>query len=697
MQSKTLAFEIGTEELPAFDLHAATGQLGSLAEKALDAARIAHDQVQVYSTPRRLIIVAGGIPEQTEASVEEFRGPSVKIAYDAEGNPTKAASGFARGKGVDVDSLERRAEGDTEYVWAVKRTPALRVADLLPELLGGLITAISWPKTQRWGSRHEQFSRPVRWLVALLDDEVIPVRFAGLTAGNATRGHRFLSPGPHTVPSADQLIDVLRGAYVVPSEAEREASIRSQVADIEAATGLVAQLPEKTMAEVVNLAEYPTVMVGEFDELFLAVPKEITVDAMLVHQRYFPLFNADGTLSNKFLITSNGDLAFEHNIVDGNQRVVAARLYDAKFFYDEDLRQPLEAYVDRLDEVVFQEQLGTMRDKTGRIEKLAEHLAADAGLQGQDAADALRAAHLCKADLVTGAVVEFTSVQGVMGSYYARAAGETDQVADAIGDHYRPRFSGDQPPASAVGKVVAMADKLDTVCGLFAIDQAPTGSSDPFALRRSALGIITMLAGSEESEALPANLLPAIDVALGSYEQQGIAFDREAVRAQVIDFFITRTKVMLRDAGMEPDAMDAVLAAGVKEPVEFIRRVRALEQARTNQPETFEDLAVAYARANNLRDASAGTDFDEGMLTEVEHALSCAVVQAEGRVAAALEQGDFAAALQQLADLRKPIDLFFERIMVMDDDLAVRANRMKLLNRFVAVFQDVADFGKLAG
>lgn len=691
MSNKTLAFEIGTEELPAFDLHDATVKLEGLAAAALDGAGVPHGAIEVYSTPRRLIVVVEDVPEQTEATEEVFRGPAAKIAFDAEGNPTKAALGFARGKGLDASALERRDENGTEYVYAVVSTPARNVAELLPELLGGLITAISWPKTQRWGSRNEQFSRPVRWLFAMLGETVIPVEFAGLVAGNTTCGHRFLAPGPHTVASADKLIETLRGAYVVPSEAEREAVIREQVAAAEARTGLKAELHAKTMQEVVNLVEYPTVMVGEFDELFLAVPKEITVDAMLVHQRYFPLFNADGSLANKFLITSNGDARYEANIIDGNQRVVAPRLYDAKFFYDEDLKKPLEAYVGGLSEVVFQESLGTTLDKTKRVVKLAEHLAADAKLGAQDAVDAARAAYLCKADLITGAVVEFTSVQGIMGRYYALAAGETPQVAQAIADHYRPRFAGDDLPESTVGRVVATADKLDTICGLFAVGQGPTGSSDPFALRRSAIGIVAMLEAG-----LPVSLLAAIDAALANYAAAGIEFDVAAVRDEVVEFFVTRTKVMLRDAGNGVDTIDAVLATQVFEPAVIIARVRALEAARKSEPETFEDLATAYARANNLRDAEAGADFDEALLTEVEHALTCAVVQAEGRVARALEADDYAAALSELASLRQPIDLFFERVMVMDEDLAVRANRMKILNRFVNVFVNVADFGLMA-
>lgn len=691
MANKTLAFEIGTEELPAFDLHDATTKLGSIAAKALDSAKIPHGAVDVYTTPRRLIVLVADVPERTEASVEEFRGPSAKIAFDENGQPTKAAIGFAKGKGVDPSALERRDENGVEYVYAIKETPSIDVASLLPDLLGSIITGIEWPKSQRWGRRREQFSRPVRWLFAMLGETVVPVEFAGLTAGSKTLGHRFLSPGPHEVSSADALIDVLRANFVVPSEAEREASIREQVKAIEAETGLVSELPAKTMEEVVNLTEYPTVMVGEFDELFLAVPKEITVDAMLVHQRYFPLFNADGSLSNKFLITSNGNPKYHDNIVDGNQRVVAARLYDAKFFYDEDLKQPLEAYVEKLGEVVFQESLGTTRAKADRLVELAGKLSADAGLEGQDAEDAKRAALLCKADLVTGAVVEFTSVQGIMGRYYAKAAGETDQVAEAIADHYRPRFAGDETPASLVGKVVATADKLDTICGLFAVGQGPTGSSDPFALRRSAIGILAML-----EDGLNVSLISAIDESLDIFEKNGLKFDRAEARKAIVDFFVTRTKVMLRDRGCAADTIDAVLATGVEEPMVLIARSNALESARSNDKETFEDLAIAYARANNLRDAELGADVDEALLTEHSHALAAAVTQAESTVEKSLEADDYPAALSDLAALRGPIDEFFDNVMVMDEDEGVRANNIKLLNKFVSVFANVADFGKMA-
>ncbi|KAB1638705.1 glycine--tRNA ligase subunit beta [Adlercreutzia muris] len=686
----TLAFEIGTEEIPAFDLKRATEQLAELVPASLDAVRIPHGDVAIYTSPRRLIAIVDAVADQTEALEEVFRGPAAKIAFDEAGAPTKAAIGFARGKGLDVDALERRDENGTEYVYAVRSVAAQPVAALLPEVLRGIIDGISWPKSCRWGTTREMFSRPVRWLVALLGDEVIPVQYAGLVAGNTTRGHRFLAPGPHTVPCADELVSVVEGAYVVPTQAAREARIRAGVAAAEAATGYAAELPAKTLTEVINLSEYPTVMVGTFDEEFLKVPEEIIVDAMLMHQRYFPLYDG-GKLTNKFIIVSNGDPEREATIVDGNERVVAARLYDAKFFYEEDLKQPLDAYVERLDEVVFQEALGTMRDKTERVVKLSARLTAAAGIAREEMHDIARAAYLAKADLVTAAVIEFTSVQGVMGSYYATAAGEPERVARAIAEHYRPRFSGDAIPTDVVGQVVALADKLDTICGLFAVGASPTGSSDPFALRRAALGVLAIL-----ETGLPIDLVEAIDAALIIYREAGLQFDNAAVRREIIDFFITREKVALRDAGVKADTIDAVLACGIEEPMVLAARARAVEAARTEQPEVFADLATAFARANNLRDVKLGTGYKKAELSEVECALSEAVVAAEEAVAAALREDRFADALVALAALRAPVDRFFETTMVMDDDPEVRANRLKLLNRFANAFAHVADFGAMA-
>lgn len=687
----TLAFEIGVEEIPAFDLDSANKQLEKMVPAAFADARIPYDSIEIHSSPRRLIVMAYGVADATEALVEEYKGPAAKIAFDADGNPTKAAIGFARGKGLSPENLERREVTGTEYVFATKNIPATPVADLLPDVLAGFITAIKWPRSCRWAAYREYFVRPVRWIVAMLDDVVLPVSFAGAESSNFTMGHRVLAPGKHTVDTAANLLDVIRAAYVIPTQAERERIIREGVAAIEAETGFTADLPAKTLLEVVNLSEYPQPLVSIFDEEFLQVPEEIIVDAMLMHQRYFPLYDAAGKLTNKFIIVSNGNPECAATIIDGNERVVRARLDDAKFFYEEDLKHPLESYIEKLDKVVFQESLGTVRQKAERLEKLACALSADAQLSAADAADAKRAARLCKADLVTNAVIEFTSVQGVMGSYYAAASGETPQVAQAIGQHYQPRFAGDALADTTVGKLVALADKLDTICGLFAVGQGPTGSSDPFALRRSAIGIVNML-----ETGLPISLAAAIDESLASFAAQGVAFDAAAVRAEVVDFFVTRTKVMLRDAGINADTIDAVLAAGVEEPAVISQRAHALEDARANDAETFDNLATAYARANNLRKPELGEDVDDALLTEPERALAGAVATAEQAVASALASDDFAAALSQLAALRAPIDGFFADVMVMDEDAALRDNRLRLLNRFVAVFANVADFGKMA-
>ncbi|MCL1799260.1 MAG: glycine--tRNA ligase subunit beta [Eggerthellaceae bacterium] len=688
-KTETLAFEIGTEEVPAADLARATGQLGGIVGDALDAARIGHGHIEVYSSPRRLAVLAFEVACETEALVEEYKGPATAIAFDDRGAPTKAAVGFAKGKGIDPDSLERRMVGDTEYVFALKHSAAQQTSDLLAPLLEQVIAAIPWKKSCRWGSQTALFSRPVRWLLALFGGDVVPVRFAGLVADRLTWGHRFLAGGPFEVAHADDLPGVLEGAFVVPSMEGRASAIRSGVAAIERETGLRSVLPEATLLEVVNLTEYPTPLIGSFDESFLKVPEEIIVDAMLKHQRYFPLYDGEGRLTNRFIAVSNGDPACSDIIIAGNERVVRPRLADAKFFYEEDLKRPLEHFVARLDTVVFQESLGSVRAKVDRLVALVEHVIEAAGLTAADAADARRAAYLCKADLVSGAVVEFTSVQGIMGAYYARAAGENEQVAEAIADHYRPRFADDAPPRSTVGKLVALTDKLDTICGLFAVGQGPTGSSDPFALRRGAIGIVNMLAAG-----LPVKLVPAVDAALEAYGT--LVGDKAAVLEEVVAFFATRTKVMLRDADHALDVVEAVQAAGVFEPAQIIARVEALSAVREEMPDTMDDLAVAYARAHNLGDAALGIQVDAALTGAAEQGLLEALSAVESQVAGFLATNEYVEALKALAALRAPIDRFFEEVLIMDDDVALRENRLRLLNRFVAVFSPAADFGKMA-
>ncbi len=692
--TRDFLLEIGCEEMPSAPLMKAQDQLGKLVAKGLDEAGLAHGEIRTLSTPRRLAVVVDACATATDEVHEVLRGPKAQIAFDADGVPTRAAEGFARKAGITADQLVRRVADDgNEYVFAERSIASVDALELLSSLCEQTIASIQWPnyRSQRWGSEHQTFVRPIRWICALLGDTVVPVSYADVTSSNTTRGHRVLGPGEHVVPEPSAYEDVLERAYVL-GESRRAEVIRAGIAEVEAARGGAhVDTPKGTFDEVVNLCEWPTVVVGSFDEEFLAVPHEIIVEAMLKHQRYFPIYAADGSLTREFVIVSNADPKVNDTVRAGNERVVRPRLDDAKFFYDEDLKVGLEAFRERLSQVVFQKRLGTVLQKAERMEVLASAIASAASDDPADTVRAARAAHLAKADLVSQAVVEFTSQQGVMGGYYAAAQGEDDQVATAIAQHYRPRFAGDVLPDTLVGRCVAIADKLDTICGMFAIGEPPTGSADPFAVRRSAIGVIAML------RTLPqVSLERVIDVAVGSFADQGIEFDAGDVTSQVKAFFAGRLSAIARDEGIAPDTIDAVSAAGVIDPAEFLSRSHALEDARADDPETFDDLATAFARASHLADASLGADVDPSLLGDAEAALLDACETGEAKVAEALASGDFSGALRALADLRGPIDRFFDDVLVMDEDTGIRNNRLRLLNRFAGVFSGVADIGALA-
>ena len=643
------------------------------------------------SCPRH---AASGVACATEAVHDVKRGPKAQIAFDADGNPTKAAAGFARKCGVDASALTRGVSEDgNEYVFAEKNVPSEPAMPILSALGHDVIAAIEWPnyRSQRWGSEHETFVRPVRWICALLGEEVVPVSYADVKSGNTTRGHRVLAPGEHVVADPSRYEQVLEDSFVLSSD-RREKVIREGIAAIEAERpGSHVDTPARIFDEVVNLCEWPTALVGKFDEEFLRVPQEIICESMLSNQRYFPIFDAEGKLTREFVIVSNADPKVSDTVVAGNERVVRPRLDDAKFFFDEDLKRPMEEFVQRLGIVTFQEKLGTTLQKVQRMEKLAAAVARGAGEDEQGVKLAVRAAHLAKADLVSQAVVEFTNQQGVMGGYYAEAAGEAPEVCAAIREHYRPRFAGDELPSGVCGKCVAVADKLDTCCGIFAIDEPPTGSSDPYAVRRAAIGIIAML------RTLPSvSLKSLIAESLAAYAEQGLVFDREAVAQKVEQFFSGRLKSIARDEGVRLDSIEAVSAVGVIDPAEFIARARALDSARAEQPELFEALAGAFTRAHNLADASLGCEVDTSILGDSELALLSACEEGEEKVASALAQKDFDAACSALAALKEPIDRFFDDVLVMDEHDDVRENRLRLLNRFASVFAGVADVSALS-
>ncbi len=685
--------EIGTEEMPSAPLMNAQRQLSKLVAGKLDEAGLAHGEVRTCSSPRRLTVIVSGVAESTSEVNEVKQGPAADIAFDAEGRPTKAAEGFARKAGLTADQLVRREGADgREHVFAELHVDSKPALPILSEISETTIAGLQWPnyRSQRWGSEHATFVRPIRWICCLFGSEVVPVTYADVTSSNTTRGHRVLGPGEHVVSEPSAYEAVLESAHVL-TERRRDEVIRQGIEKIESEMdGCHVETPKGTYEEVVNLCEWPTVLVGEFDEEFLKVPHEIICDSMLSNQRYFPIYDKDGRLTRKFVIVSNADPRCNETVIAGNERVVRPRLDDAKFFYEEDLKVPMDEFVERLGKVAFQEKLGTMLQKAHRMEALAPEVCTEAG-DAAEAKLAARAALLAKADLVSQAVVEFTNQQGVMGGYYAAAAGEPEVVSRAITEHYRPRFAGDELPGDTVGKAVAIADKLDTICGLFAIDEPPTGSSDPFAVRRSAIGVIAMLRTLEGVD-----LKGLIAKALRSYAEQGLEFDAEKVAADVESFFAGRLASIAKDEGVSPDTIEAVSSVGVIDPTQFLARAHALEDARAGETEVFDDLATAFARASHLTDATLGDDVDESALTEPERALLAACKEGAEKVASTIAEADFTSACAALADLREPIDQFFDDVLVMDDDTKVRENRLRLLNKFVGVFRDVADFAVLS-
>ncbi|MDR1016504.1 MAG: glycine--tRNA ligase subunit beta [Coriobacteriales bacterium] len=685
-QASDYILEIGVEEVPSKALYKATQQLAELATKALDGARIEHGEIHTQSTPRRLVLRVDKLATRTKPLVQKFRGPAAKIAYDEVGNLTDAGIGFAHKKGVAPEKLTCAEEHGTSYVFAEVEQYSKPTPEVLPALLETAIKSLDWPKSMHWGSGKATFIRPIRWILSLWGDQVIPLQYAGIAAGRATWGHHLLANQPFEVADTDQYSSVLGQAWVEGSARFRRQKIEAQIGLLEEKTNLVAHLEDgtDTLAEIVNLVESPTTLVGTFDQRYLQIPPEIIVDAITKHQRYLPLYSPDGKLSNRFLIVSNGTPAYASEITAGHERVVRPRLDDAEFFFQEDKQKPLVDYVDQLKEVVFHEKLGSLYDKTKRMVALAGFLA-DHEIDG-----CKRAALLAKADLVTSAVVEFTSLQGVLGYYYALASDEPEAVAVAIKEHYQPRFSGDCIPDSYEGKIVALADKLDSLAGLFAVGEAPTGSKDPFALRRSAIGVLNIL------RTLPQiDLGHALEAALSAFDAR-LDFDHSATAAALSTFLLGRLQVIAKEEGYRPDTIQAVLATGVLDPKTVLDRIATLDAARKNAPDVFDDLAVAYARANNLRDSALGQELDCALFTQPEQALYDATEAAESQVAEDLGSNDYKAALNTLAALRDPIDKLFEMVMIMDKDDKLKSNHLRLLNRFVGVFADVADFGLMA-
>lgn len=682
--SKTLLLEIGTEEVPAHVMPGILSQLKENAAKTFEELRIEYKNIKTLGTPRRSALLVEGLAEQQADLSKENRGPAVNIAFDADGNPTKAAQGFARGQGVKPEELVTK-DG---YVYAMVHEKGGQTADLLGETLKGLVDGLNFPNNMHWADLDYKFIRPLRWLVALYGQDVIDFEVANVKSGRTSRGHRFLSEGDFEIANADDYVEACRKASIIVDQNERCEMIRQQIAEVAAANGGQAEVNEDLLEEVLYLVEYPTALCGKFDEKYLALPAEAVITPMRDHQRYFPVLK-DGQLLPLFITIRNGGKEHLETVQHGNERVLRARLEDAQFFFDEDRKKTLEQHGEKLKTVVFQDGLGTIYDKALRLEVLAGYIADAIGANEQDKKDAVRAAKLAKADLVTGMVTEFTELQGVMGREYALLDGETNAVAQAIDEHYMPRFAGDSQPASVAGRIVSLADKIDTIVGTFSRGLIPTGSQDPFALRRQALGIVNMLKEAQYHISLSQLVAKAMELL-----KIADAGQQAKLQNDVADFMKLRLKNVLADAGIRYDVVDAVFVT-VDDIYGVFLRAQAVNEA---VKQYMEKTIQAFVRTGNIarkaEDVQAAVEADL-LAEQVEKDLCKAYEAAAAKVEKEIAAQDYAGAIATLSQLAAPIDAFFDGVMVMDKDEKIKNNRLGLLKLVDNLVCQVADFSKI--
>lgn len=682
--SKTLLLEIGTEEVPAHVMPGILSQLKENAAKTFEELRIEYKNIKTLGTPRRSALMVEGLAEQQADLSKENRGPAVNIAFDADGNPTKAAQGFARGQGVKPEELVTK-DG---YVYAMVHEKGGQTVDLLGETLKGLVDGLNFPNNMHWADLDYKFIRPLRWLVALYGQDVIDFEVANVKSGRTSRGHRFLSEGDFEIANADDYVEACRKASIIVDQNERCEMIRQQIAEVAAANGGQAEVNEDLLEEVLYLVEYPTALCGKFDEKYLALPAEAVITPMRDHQRYFPVLK-DGQLLPLFITIRNGGKEHLETVQHGNERVLRARLEDAQFFFDEDRKKTLEQHGEKLKTVVFQDGLGTIYDKALRLEVLAGYIADAIGANEQDKKDAVRAAKLAKADLVTGMVTEFTELQGVMGREYALLDGETKAVAQAIDEHYMPRFAGDSQPASVAGRIVSLADKIDTIVGTFSRGLIPTGSQDPFALRRQALGIVNMLKEAQYHISLSQLVAKAMELL-----KIADAGQQAKLQNDVADFMKLRLKNVLADAGIRYDVVDAVFVTVDDIYGVFLRAQAVNEAVKQDMEKTIQAFVRTGNIARKAEDVQAAVE--AGLLAEqVEKDLCKAYEAAASKVEKEIAAQDYAGAIATLSQLAAPIDAFFDGVMVMDKDEKIKNNRLGLLKLVDNLVCQVADFSKI--
>jgi len=681
---RDLLLEIGLEELPAQYVLRSEKQLAERVDAFLKEARVDFGSIEVYSTPRRLAVIVREVAETQQDLTETLRGPAKKIAQDAEGNWSKAAQGFARGRGLTVEDLYFAEEKGVEYVFAERHEKGQETLSLLNGL-EDVVRSLTFPKNMKWGTSSLRYMRPIRWLIALFGQDIIDFTIEGVRTNNVTRGHRFLSKGDVVISSPAEYVETLESAFVMANYEMRKAEIERQIQELATKQGWTIPLDADLLEEVTNLVEWPTALFGEFDEAYLDLPEEVLITTMKEHQRYFPVY-LDGTLKNYFVTVRNGNAEHLENVARGNEKVIRARLADAVFFYEEDKKTKIDDQLGRLDRIVFHEKLGTTGAKARRVTKIAKELAP---LFEADLEKVSRAGAIHKFDLVSQMVYEFTELQGIMGEKYALQQGEDKEVAAAIREHYMPRFAGDASPETATGAVLALADKLDSIAAFFGIGMIPSGSQDPFALRRQAQGVVQILGDWKIDLSIDTLLSKVVELQLeaGLYEA-----DKEQVKAQLDDFFKLRLKYRLQEQQVRYDVIDAVLTTSLT-VVRLDARADAIQEfVSTDAKALIEQLS----RVVNISKKGEAGDVDPSLFeNDHEIALHDAIEQTAPATADAVEMGDYKKALDLLQQLESPIMMYFEHTMVMSDDEAVRQNRLHEMNRLATTIKRVADFNAL--
>ncbi|MEZ5534514.1 MAG: glycine--tRNA ligase subunit beta [Thiolinea sp.] len=679
--------EIGTEELPPKALKTLSAAFTDGIRNGLQEAGLEAAEIVPYAAPRRLAVWIKQAPARQEDQIVERKGPAVQAAFDAEGNPSKAAQGFARSCGVEVADLQRQETDKGAWLMFRQQQPGQPTAELLPEMVSKSLAGLPIPKRMRWGANEVEFVRPVHWVVMLADSEIIDCEILGIKAGRESRGHRFHAPQAVSIESPASYAEQLKAAYVSAGFTDRREMIREQVIKVAAELGGQAIMPEALLEEVSALVEWPVAIAGQFEEKFLDVPQEALIYTMQGDQKYFGLTDSDGKLMPNFITISNIESKDPSKVSEGNERVIRPRFSDAAFFWEQDKKHSMESRREKLQSVVFQQKLGTLYDKSERVAKLAAYIARQLSA---DEALAIRAAQLGKCDLITNMVFEFTDLQGTMGRYYALHDGENAEVAAAMEEQYLPRYAGDELPATATGRILALAERIDTLAGIFAIGQKPTGTKDPFALRRAALGVLRIMIEEE----LPLDLADLLDNAAENLSTQ---LGKKPDSAEALAYILERLRAYYHDQGIGTELVDAVAVLNPTRPLDFDRRIKAV--AKFRQLTAAESLAAANKRISNILRKVEGEipeSVSADLLQEAaEQALAAAVNEQQHKVVPLFAAGDYEAALLSLAELREPVDRFFDEVMVMAEDQALQNNRLALLNHLSGLFLRVADLSVL--